>query len=198
MIMPSLERSFILEVPAPVLMNPWKHHARFLQRRINQLILEGVRSLEHLPTELLVLGHGLMDLYLGEILPHAIASTIIDQLNRDDHFELERYYSWIDLNGGYRVLELEDTSKWVMRCGDDADRYLHVHPGRWSPLTCRVRANAIKTAIVALTLAGIQGTDPTDIDVINKARVEYLDLSPVGKDVNESEGLGAVIRLLRG
>ena len=34
--------------------------------------------------------------------------------------------------------------------GDENGRHVHVHPGRWTTNTCRVRANVLKTAVVAL------------------------------------------------
>ena len=45
--------------------------------------------------------------------------------------------------------------------GDDA-RYVHVHPARYSPESRRVRANVLKTAVMALAVVKVHGGDPTD------------------------------------
>jgi hypothetical protein len=82
--------------------------------------------------------------------------------------------------------------------GDESERYIHLHPGRWSPGTVRVRANVIKTAFLTLLYAGIHTADPRDRVVINHVRREYLTLPPLGRDPEGELGLGALIEVLRG
>jgi hypothetical protein len=85
----------------------------------------------------------------------------------------------------------------VLRQGDEAGRYVHLHPGRWAPATRRVRANVLKTAVLALADAALHGGDPRDRTRINRVRRDYLGLAPLGKEVTGGQGLGAVIELLQ-
>jgi hypothetical protein len=85
----------------------------------------------------------------------------------------------------------------VLRLGDERDRYVHVHPGRWSPATLRVRANVLKTAVMVLAYVGVRGGDPLDRALVNRVRGEYLGLAPVGKDPAGEQGIGRFIDVLR-
>ena len=91
----------------------------------------------------------------------------------------------------------EDTSRWVLRAGDEDDRFVHVHPARYSPFTIRVRANVLTTAVMALAYTGLHGGDPLSRPVVNAVRRDYLGLAPVGRDPSADEGIGSVIELLR-
>ena len=91
----------------------------------------------------------------------------------------------------------EDTSKWVLRAGDEDDRFVHLHPARYSPFTIRVRANVLTTAVMALAYTRLHGGDPLSRSVVNAVRRDYLGLAPVGRDPSGDEGIGSVIELLR-
>lgn len=69
---------------------------------------------------------------------------------------------------------------------------------RWAPQTCRVRANVLKTAVMVLAHTGIHGGDPTDRAIVNAVRGQFLGLAPLGRDVSGAEGLGALMKVLRG
>jgi hypothetical protein len=85
----------------------------------------------------------------------------------------------------------------VLRHGEEEGRYVHLHPGRWVPQTRRVRANVLKTAVLALAWVGVHGGDPLDLAVLNRVRQQYLGLAPVGRLLPE-QGLGEAIALLGG
>ena len=91
----------------------------------------------------------------------------------------------------------EDSSRWVLRLGDEPERFIHLHPGRWSPATVRMRANVIKTALLVLAHVRLIGGDPMNRDVINEVRQAHLGLSPLGQGPEGDVGLGAVIEILR-
>jgi hypothetical protein len=184
--------------PPPVLFNAWKHHAGFLRRQIAGAVQRGGPGLEELARGLVVVGTDLMDLYVGALSPHAIGAAVLAQLRAECRLDLDAYRTWLAGQSGYAVLALPDGSRWVVRLGDEGDRYVHVHPGRGSPATRRVRANVHKTAVLALAWAGVHGGDPTERALVNQVRREYLGLSPVGKELWEAQGLGAVIALLGG
>ena len=190
------QQRYLQETQSPVLLNPWKHHAGFLRQQI--AALTGPDGLQALADHLIVIGTELMDLYTGALTPAEIGAEVLAQLGRDGRLDVEPYRAWTAAAGGYQVLDFpQDTSRWVLRCGDDA-RYVHVHPARYSPESRRVRANVLKTAVMALAAAAVQGGDPTDRRLLNQVRQQYLGLSPLGRDVREDGGLGAVLSAVRG
>jgi hypothetical protein len=181
-----------------VLLNTWKHHAAALRRAIRQCIAAGAPALDELADHLIVMGTELMDLYTGHLTPADIGVNVLAQLEAEDRLTLPAYRAWITASGGYGLLTFaEDDSRWVLRLGDETDRYVHVHPARWAPQTRRVRANVHKTAVMVLAHAGIHGGDALDLARVNAVRDEYLGLAPIGRDLSGDAGLGGLIHLLR-
>ena len=194
---PSPKHCSDLEVPPPVLFNTWKHHAAALRHRIGEAVRGGEAGLAALAGELAVVGSKLMDLYTGAYSPAEVARLVLEQLQRDSLLEASAFRDWVQAGGGYRMLTLPDESAWVLRLGEEDDRYVHVHPGRWVPHTRRVRANVLKTAVMALAAAGVRGGDPCERALVNGVRKEFLDLAPVGRELDGEQGLGEIIDLLR-
>jgi hypothetical protein len=189
--------SFAWEPAPPVLFNIWKHHAQALRHRIAETVHAGSPALAELAERLVVIGTQLMDLYTGPLTPAEIGASVVVALQAERRLEWDVYRTWIEGSGGYAVLTFpEDESRWVLRLGDEAEYYVHVHPGRWTPQTRRVRANVLKTAVMALAHSGVHGGSPIDLDRINSVRRDYLGLSPIGKELNSEQGLGAIIEVL--
>ncbi len=137
-----------------------------------------------------------MDLYHGPLSPREIADKVMVELIAAKRETPGGFREWVNTAGGYRVIEFpEDTSRWVLRAGDDA-RFVHVHPARYSPFTVRVRGTVLTTAVTALAYTGLNGGDPLSRSVVNAVRRDYLGLPPVGSDPPVAEGLGAVIAML--
>jgi hypothetical protein len=188
-----------LEALPPILFNTWKHHAGILRLRIRQAAAGGPAALDDLAENLVVMGTVLMDLYLGGLSPRAIGEAVLALLRRDNRLSLAAYQAWIAEAGGYRLVTLaEDGSQWVLRVADETDRYVHVHPGRWVPNTCRVKANVLKTAVMVLAYTAVHGGDPLDVALVNRVRRDYLELAPLGRDLTGDQGIGQTIHLLRG
>jgi hypothetical protein len=180
-----------------VLFNVWKHHAGALRDRISEFAGRGEGGLRDLADRLVVLGTELMDLYTGAFTPAEIADKLLGLLRADGRLERAAYAAWVRESGGYAVLTLpEDDSRWVLRPGEEGERYVHVHPARWAPKTRRVRANVLKTAVMALTYAAAHGGDPLDVRLVNAVRAQYLGLSKV-RALADDQGLSAVIEVLR-
>jgi hypothetical protein len=184
--------------PHPVLFNPWKHHAVMLRLRIREAIAAGPTGLESLAGNLVVMGTELMDLYLGNLSPRAIGEGILDLLRKEGRLAPDGYRAWIEGNRGYCVVTLpEDATQWVLRMGEEGGRYVHVHPARWAPKTCRVKANVLKTAVMILAYTGMHGGDPMDILLVNQVRANFLELAPLGRDLAGDQGIGQAINVLR-
>jgi hypothetical protein len=185
-------------IPSPVLFNTWKHHAGALRQRVEETAQGGPAALSELAGRLVVLGTELMDLYTGSLSPAAIAENVIAALRAEARLELEPYRAWLRENGGYAVIPFaEDGSRWVLRAGEEGGRYVHVHPARWAPATRRVRANVLKTAVMALAHAAVYGGDPLDVRLVNAVRTTHLGLSRV-RALADDQGLSLVIDALRG
>jgi hypothetical protein len=180
------------------LFNAWKHHAGALQRSIREFATAGEAGLRALATQLVVQGHELMDLYLGTLTPVEIATESLRQLAAASVLVLELYRVWIEEGSGYRELTFPaDGSRWVARLGDIGGRYVHVHPARWAPLTRRVRANVLKTAVLVNAAALNRGINPLEVRLVNEIRRDFLGLSPVPA-LPAGQGLASVITLLQG
>jgi hypothetical protein len=186
-----------LEVLRPALFNTYKHHAGALRARVAAAVQAGPGALPEWAGRVAVLGTKLMDLYTGPLSPRDLSGHILDTLRTAGHLDLDAYRAWLAGQGDYAVVTLPDESRWVLRVADEQDRYVHLHPGRWSPGTLRVRANVLKTAFMVLAHVGIFGGDPMDRTLINGVRLEHLGLSPLGQDPESEAGLGVVIEVLR-
>jgi hypothetical protein len=180
------------------LLNLHKHHAGFLRERIVEAVDAGNQGISTLSGELVVVGTKLLDLYHGPLSPREIGQNVVAVLKKRARNDVSAFRACVDSGGGYQVIEFpEDTSKWVLRSGDESDRFVHVHPARYSPFTIRVRATALTTAVLALARSRLHGSDPLSRSVVNAVRRDYLGLAPVGRDPSGDEGIGAVIELLR-
>lgn len=192
------DRGTPLEVPPPVLFNTFKHHAGALRARIRETAERGEPALREAAERLAVLGTKLMDVYTGSLWPRDICERVVAHLDSEGRLASDAYRDWLAGLEEYAVIIFpEDESRWVLRLGDDPERYVHLHPGRWSPATARVRANVLRTAFLVHAHARIHGADPMDRAEINHVRRTYLGLAPLGGDPDGEQGLGAVIDLLR-
>jgi hypothetical protein len=59
-----------------------------------------------------------------------------------------------------------------------------------------VKANVLRTAVLAVAYAALHGTNALEVAVINAVRRDYLGLAPLGRDVAADEGIGQAIQLL--
>jgi hypothetical protein len=192
---PAAPNQPLADAAHPVLLNSWKHHAGSLRRRL--ALVQDVATLERLPEMLVVMGTELMDLYTGALSPKEIGIGVVSALSHAGRLAPAVFDDWVAKNGGYQVITLsDDGSSWVLRMGDPEGNYVHVHPARWAPLTLRVRANVLKTAVMALAYVGVHGGNPFDVAIVNEVRRRYLSYSPI-RALTGEQGIRAVINLLR-
>lgn len=184
----------LTDLPPPVLMNCWKHHAGWVRGRIAAAVAAGEPGLAALPAAMLVIGTRLMDVYVGALSPAGVADRLTTQLRAAGVADEPAFEAWLAGNAGYRVLTLpDDASNWTVRMGPRGGRYVHIHPGRWSPATLRVQANALRTAVMARALALARGA-PADVRVVNEARERYLGLPAVARV--STGGIGVALKAL--
>lgn len=173
-------------------LNCWKHHARWA---LQALITLQPDDQTHLLAALQKIGNSQMDLYLGDVGLAAIDSQIISQLQQRGIDDPTRYAEWLASNGHYQLLKLDDRSEWVLRWGEIDQQRVHLHPARYSPLSVRVRAPVLRSAYAIIVWQRWYGGDLFDLQLINRVRTTWLQLSPIAK-LPPNDGLAALLRLL--
>lgn len=180
-------------IPVPISFNCWKHHAGFIRKQIS--VCKNEKNLETLRNVLLKIGESQMDLYTGSYMPDFISRHIINSLKSLDVLSAEKYNDWLRVEGkDYRLFKLLDSSIWTLRLGTIPARYVHIHPGRNSPNTVRVRALTLKTAIFVRCWEKINNDQRVNVELINAIREKYLKEPPL-KSISKESGLGKILEL---
>jgi hypothetical protein len=183
------------KIPPPIKFNCWKHHAIFIKKELKSFKSEA--QINQLQSVLLKIGESQMDFYHGFYSPEEIANQTIKQLVFFSIKNSNDYKRWLYMNGKeYNTVTFKDKSIWTLRSGDEEKRFVHIHPGRYSPHTVRVKALTLKTAICVFAFAEIKSVTEFDIDLINEARKMCLKASPL-KSINRETGLGKLLTLLK-
>jgi len=179
-------------IKLPLTFNCWKHHAGFIKKQI-EFYRDDKISVEELQKTLLVIGESLMDLYVGELSPQKICDEIASNLKSIGVLAFKEYKKWLFEQGNeYKLVEISDNSVWALRLGKQEERFVHIHPGRYSPVTIRVKALTLKTAIAVLIKNYEKDFTLMDTLQINEVRKKILNSPPVKKVTSKS----AVIRVI--
>lgn len=171
------------DIPEPITFNPVKHHFRFLLRKIEDWRLQDWQQTEE---QLRVIGNNLLDFYLGDLSINAICSETLLYFKTNNLLEREIFSEWIQPME-YKKIELSDKSQWVIKKGDSLARYLHIHPGKYSVHTIRVRAATLKT-VIAMKIHLPEKNAMLTLEEVNHIRAEFLELSPV-KQLQPEKGI---------
>ena len=183
------------KVNPPINLNCWKHHAGFIKKQIQSV--RSIKELDKLKILLLKIGESQMDLYYGNYSPSGISKYIITNLKKKKAVSLSTYTNWLTENKtDFQLLTLVDNSVWTLRLGENAERYVHIHPGRYSPGTRRVRSLTLKTAIFTLCFENLGEQKLCNVELINQIRKNYLKEPPL-KSVSTESGLGKLLELFR-
>jgi hypothetical protein len=179
--------------PLPYRFNPWKHHRQWV---CNHLEMARKVSANKLTEEMLIyikaINSNHVDVYTGDLSPELITQNVTNELNRLKVSGKMEFHNWLSKRS-FHLLELCDSSVWVVRKGIDDERYIHFHPARNSPNAVRIHGNSWKTAIVARLL--YHDTLKISLPIINEIRTTYLDLSPI-KDLERNQRLHNAFELL--
>jgi hypothetical protein len=183
-------------IPEPVLLNGMKHHAGFLADFILNFDTAGAEKTSLLKHELAIIGTSQMDFYTGFLTPLEIGLEISEYLKKNQIHDEYSYLTFLEKQkNSYRVVILSDGSGWILLAGKLKGRHVHIHPGRDSLHTIRVRSETMKSAIAILCYSERYRKDPFDITLVNEVRVNVLRLPPV-RIISGSMGLGKLIGIL--
>lgn len=178
-----------VEIPLPVTYNPYKHHFRFLLAAVKEWRMNPWQKAE---TDFLSIGSNLIDFYLGTLSVEEVVDETIEIFKALGIDNRTGFMQWLDPPRWKKII-LSDGSEWLIKAGNDAERYIHIHPAKYSPHTIRVRAVTLKT-VLALEIERIkmQETAQQNLEPVNRIRYQILGLSPV-KSLRKSES--GILRL---
>ncbi|MGE5682387.1 MAG: hypothetical protein ACM34K_16080 [Bacillota bacterium] len=186
----------LTEFPVPLIFNCWKHHLQFIRKQINFYASKGTSGLLEIHSKLLLIGTSQIDLYLGKLSEWDVISQVIEILQKLKVYGEHEYLLWVRTSSGqFRMIELPDHSFWTLREGTQHQRYIHIHPGRHTLYSIRIRSNTLKTAILASLVSKINNSDLLDLKIINNIRVKTLNLAPL-KSIEKSNGLKELVLLI--
>ncbi len=181
-------------VPPPILLNCWKHHLGFIKSSVKKSVRNPEDAFIFLKNKLLLIGDSQMDLYTGKLSPREISGIILGKLNDWDLLNYEIFRKWIS-EKKFKLISLEDDSVWTLRLGKFKERFVHIHPGRYSPNTIRVKANTLKTATAVLLMKKIMRKEVLTLEEINYVRILTFSAPPL-KSLPKNSALLKMIRLL--
>ncbi|NNG28059.1 MAG: hypothetical protein HKM87_11065 [Ignavibacteriaceae bacterium] len=131
---------------------------------------------------------------MGKLTPIELTGFAKQILKERRAFKYELYKKWLYMGGDeYKLITLPDKSTWALRMGNKKENYIHIHPGRYSLHTIRVRALTLKTAICVMAYINIYKISSPNLELINNVRNEFLNAAPV-KSLSLTSGL---LRLLK-
>src|SRR5690554_525130 len=117
--------------------NPYKHHLGFLRMMIKTW---KERPWATVRQEIKYIGNNLTDLYYGHLTTDNIFYEITEFAEKQNLTTPENLAEWLS-PFEYSKIKLSDDSIWVIKQGQDPEQYLHIHPGKYSPMTIRVKAS---------------------------------------------------------
>jgi len=182
------------EIPLPLAFNPYKHHFGFLLKATEKW---QKMPWEEVEPELLCIGSNLIDFYLGELSVEEVSRQTVDFLTNRSLIERDVFLRWLD-PPHWKKIELSDGSKWLIKQGNDTQRYVHIHPAKRSPHTTRVRAVTLKT-VLALEIKHVKlhAVSLENLESVNQIRKEYLNLSPIKSLRKNESGILRLWKLFR-
>jgi hypothetical protein len=184
-----------LSVPKPFLINPLKHHLGFVRTFIDHYRKTDDKK-SRFYSELLKIGNSVTDIYCGSLSLVEIVESVELQLKTSDSLSGNSFRRFIrESRKNFRNVEVQDGSEWTLLLAADQERYLHLHPARSSAFIIRVKANALKTAIVIKTFYTEECFQQDLLNTINEVRVKLLGESPI-KDLKEAKGISSVLTYL--
>jgi len=164
-------------LPKPIAFNCWKHHLGYIK---SALISNDSFNVNHLYIHEIIqfIGECPIDFYYGSLDPNSISNQIISQIESKFALNVDDYKEWIFSEGSdYKNVFLSDGSNWTLRLGINDDRYIHIHPSRYSKKTIRVKSSTLKTALAYYYHYGLLD-DQISVEKVNYIRRKFVKLPP--------------------
>jgi hypothetical protein len=173
------------KIEVPVTFNAHKHHFQFL---VNKIELWKKLDWQQVEPEIFLIGENLIDFYTGQLPVEKLINQSYQFFSEKGIIGKPAFSEWL-YPAEYRKITLDDLSEWVIKLGNDADKYIHIHPAKYSPNTIRVRAATLKTVVALMIENGaILAQTNENLAVVNHIRDKYLLLSPV-KSLQHGKGI---------
>lgn len=154
-------------------MNLLKHHGGYQKKLTEDWADKKIYPDQQILTKI---GGSQMDLYLGTLLPEQVFSELSQILQEEEIHTRKDFIHWISPKD-YRILACSDKAKWILRLkNEDPETFIHLHPARYSPFSIRIKANTLKTTLLAATYYKIHNKIPEN-EVLNQLRKNNLSLS---------------------
>ncbi|WP_297086137.1 hypothetical protein [uncultured Draconibacterium sp.] len=172
-----------VKIPYPVQFNPYKHHFGFL---LDEIVRWQAANKNELKEYLQRIGNNICDFYLGALSCHEVCAFCSEYFKHLKINNKQALIIWLG-NSDWKKISLPDHSEWLIKPGNLAQRYVHIHPAKYSEHTIRVRATTLKTVLaLAIHQLPLQTNTTRNLQHVNQIRKDYLDLSPV-KSVHKSQ-----------
>jgi len=167
-------------IALPVRFNPFKHHRNYILSILDSAPAEAIITL------LDPVCNNYIDIYTGTMAPETIVNGVIQILKSKQVYELADFTRWVASKNGYRQIQLEDGSEWVLRKGDEAERYIHIHPSREGSITIRFKGSTLKTIWLLKAICKNSEEIPSP-EKVNLIRMQ-IGLSPI-KRLDRNKGI---------
>lgn len=134
---------------------------------------------ETIKEKVISIGTNLTDFYLGTLNVIEICNECNAFFAAQNIKDFTSFSKWLG-QSEWKKIRLSDGSDWLIKMGEQENRYIHVHPAKFSLNTIRVRATTLKT-VLALVATKTTQSEPANknLQAVNKLRAEILDLSPI-------------------
>lgn len=162
-----------INLPLPIRFNPLKHHRKYILRLLENASPETIADL------LDPVCNNYIDLYTGSLTSTQIVLEVISILKSMKVLDAEKFTPWVAGNHGYRKIILSDSSEWVVRSGNESDRFVHLHPSRTGLHSIRFKGSTLKT-ICLLKINMKDSEKAPSLDIVNRVRLQ-VGLSPINR-----------------
>ena len=176
-------------LPKEVFFNPYKHHIQDLKQYI-LATLDGQKDYDQVMQTLiqqldLLHCRGATDYYQGHLSTEEICREILHYLDQQEVHNKQSYDDYLQQHGliqrmgHYVLIHLSDHSQWIIRqTHADDEAYVHLHPCRDTAMIFRVKANTLKSVVLAWAHALFYKEPNITLDHLNQARA-LVALSPI-------------------
>jgi len=182
-------------IQKPFLFNALKHHSGYNNSFIKECQTFGIEDAS-LNNYLLKMGNCMLDLYYGHLEITHILSDIEIKLRKAGNYLPESFKKYISCSSkDFQNIQISDHSTWTLLIGNEAERYIHIHPARGSIHTIRIRAIALKTALIMKMFYADQLGQQDLVGLTNEIRSKYLGESPI-KNITYTRGIRRALKYL--